>query len=60
MQDNDPKHMSRLATSFFEEHDVNWWKTAPESPDLNPIENIGMNSKSILDVKLNQGLKMSW
>lgn len=40
MQDNDPKHTSGLAKSFFEEHGVNWWKTAPESPDLNPLENV--------------------
>jgi len=40
MQDNDPKHTSGLATSFFEANNVNWWKTAPESPDLNPLENM--------------------
>ena len=40
MQDNDPKHTSRLAKSFFEEKSVNWWKTPAESPDLNPIENL--------------------
>lgn len=40
MQDNDPKHTSQVAQSFFSEHGINWWKTAPESPDLNPIENI--------------------
>ena len=40
MQDNDPKHTSGLAESFFEANNVNWWKTAPESPDLNPLENM--------------------
>ena len=40
MQDNDPKHTSRLATSFLIENNVNWWRTAPESPDLNPVENL--------------------
>ena len=40
MQDNDPKHVSRLAQDFFAEKNVNWWKTLPESPDLNPIENL--------------------
>ena len=37
-QDNDPKHTSNLAKSIFEEEVVNWWKTPPESPQLNPIE----------------------
>lgn len=40
MQDNDPKHTSRRAKEFFEQHNVNWWKTPPESPDANPIENL--------------------
>ena len=40
MQDNDPKHVSRRAQAFFEENGVNWWCTLPESPDLNPIENL--------------------
>ena len=38
--DNDPKHSSERIEIFFEENNVNWWPTPPESPDLNPIENI--------------------
>ena len=40
MQDNDPKHTSNYAKTWMEEKGVNWWKTLPESPDLNPIENM--------------------
>ena len=39
-QDNDPKHASYYIESLFEEHGVNWWPTPPESPDMNPIENV--------------------
>ena len=38
--DNDPKHASEYIEDFFKRHNVNWWPTPPESPDLNPIENI--------------------
>ena len=27
MQDNDPKHTSRLAKAHMEEQNANWWKT---------------------------------
>ena len=40
MQDNDPKHTSICARTFFENHNINWWRTPPESPDANPIENL--------------------
>ena len=40
MQDNDPKHTSRRAQKFFEDNNINWWRTYPESPDANPIENL--------------------
>ena len=40
MQDNDPKHRSILAQTFYRDNQINWWKTPAESPDLNPIENL--------------------
>lgn len=40
MADNDPKHTSKDAIAFLERNGVYWWRTPPESPDLNPIENL--------------------
>ena len=40
IQDNDSKHTSRHAQAFFTENEINWWKTPPESPDANLIENL--------------------
>ena len=40
MQDNDPKLTSILGQTTMVENNINWWKTPPESPDLNPIENL--------------------
>ena len=48
MQDNDPKYTSRLAREFYEDSHVNHWKTPPESPDLNPIENMWHEMKEFL------------
>ena len=52
MQDNDPKHTSRRARAFFkEENDINWWRTPPESPELNPIENLSHELKFLLRIE---------
>ena len=40
MMDNDPKHASRYAATWMAENKINWWRTPPESPDFNPIENM--------------------
>lgn len=47
-QDNDPKHASAHIESFFDENGVKWWPTPPESPDLNPIENVWGSLKQYL------------
>lgn len=48
MQDNDPKHTSRYAQQFMESANITWWKTPPESPDLNPIEKLWHELKHFL------------
>ena len=39
MQDNDPKHNSRLAKEFFREKNIGILLWSAHSPDYNPIEN---------------------
>lgn len=66
--DNDPKHSSERIETFFEENNVNWWPTPPESPDLNPIENIWGSLKQYLCntykprnlQELKNGIKQFW
>ena len=48
MQYYDPKHTSRHAEIFIGENGINWWKTPPESPHLNPIENLWHEIKEYL------------
>ena len=40
MLENDPKYTSKLAQQYLESVGLNWWRTPPESPDCNPIENL--------------------
>ena len=67
-QDNDPKHTSRYISNFFETNGIVWWKSPPESPDLNPIENIWGSLKQYLRTQykphnlgeLKQGIMQFW
>jgi len=48
MQDNDPKHTLKMGKEFMTENGVTWWKTPPESLDLNPIENLWHEMKEFI------------
>ena len=37
MQNNDSKYTSNLTKLYLDENGINWQKTHPESPDINPI-----------------------
>ena len=68
MQDNDPVHSCKRATDFHTQKGINWWKTPPESPDINPIENLMHDLKEyVTDVikpssksELISGIKSFW
>ena len=47
-QDNDPRHRSNYIKRLFKFHDIYWWKTPAESPDLNPVENCWGSLKQYL------------
>ena len=68
VHDNDPKHKSGVTTKFIENKHINWFPTPPESPDLNPIENLWHELKEYIrrEIKphskedLISGIKQFW
>jgi len=52
MQDSDPKHTSRSTRAWMLNREINHWPTPPESPDMNPIENIWAEMKHFLSKRI--------
>lgn len=61
-------HQVRAAQQFFATHNINWWRIPPESPDMNPIENLWHELKEFIrrEVKprskdeLIEGIELFW
>lgn len=57
LEDNDPKHKSRLCNAWKEENDIHQMEWPPQSPDCNPIENVWAIIKARLCGKIFRNLK---
>lgn len=57
LEDNDPKHKSRLCNEWKSENDVDQMEWPPQSPDCNPIENVWSLLKARLKGRSFRNLK---
>ena len=55
MHDNDPKHTARIVKSFLSKEKVELLEWPPQSPDVNPIENL----RDTVDKRINRSASTS-
>lgn len=56
-QDNDPKHTAKLTKRYFESKNMNILEWPPQSPDMNPIENLWGDIKAVISEKMPKNIR---